>query len=549
MNKTYKLIYGIACFIAATFSQPVQAQSWTLPTFSATNDSVAKNTTACAVDGQGNTYWASEYYVNGTAKTGYWIWKVEKNSTILIKKTISLSTPSLSIEPIKSIKVISGSLYVIFNVKKVLAPFDTDACIQKYDLTLTKKWEKIYNGSGGTTQETAHAVIEGPSSGVLLSVNVDNSAAVVNYAKSNGQVINSLIYDNGNSTKETINCILYKDGDLFFAGSNNITASNKIDMFVAKYDSVFVQKWNKITDASANTLYDEVKDLAIDATGNVVVAGDFTSNVGTPRVFYAKYNDSNGSRLWIRRLTNDEINLSAVFTDASSNIMSVVTGSPCRYVTINGSTGALVLSKGIFTSVSINYSITKTIPGKFDELYIIGNYDSIYTSAGVNYLEHGVLVSKLNTTGGRLWNDKNTSIQASQILTASDICFSALNRVFYSSNVTDPSNAPKKFYSYYNNISSTTGIRLAENSVKENSLSLYPNPAHQEFTVNTTSLLKGTAELSFYTVDGKLVKKQSVTLEEDSQTIVVNAEDLSAGMYILSIQQGDQQLTEKLILQ
>lgn len=526
------------------------AQSWSFSTILQNNDTVADLSTACTVDNSGNSYWASHYYVNNTTKSGYWIWKVDKTGGNITKRVITLNTSALIIEQAIDMKVFGGSLYLIFNVKKATTPFDRDLCTQKYDLNLSKLWESIYATPNNGTEEKGGMIAEGPFSGLLVTLTSGTDARVLNYAKNNGQLLNSLVYNNGNGNTETINKIVYGAGSIYIGGKNELTASAKVDMFIARYDSNFVPKWNKIFDVSVGSGFDELKDMSIDANNDVVVTGNFTNSTGPNRVFFTKYNDTNGSRLWLRKLTNDFIQATNVFTNTSNNLVSVVSGEPCRFVSVNNSTGAILASKGIFNAANINLTVSKIVKGSTNELYIIGNYDSTYTSGGVTTTLKGAIVSKIDAAGGRTWDTKTLSPLITQNYTAGDICIKSSSRIFYAVNIFDPLSAPKKTYCYYNSIGTANGLRLGEEeNVSNTDISVYPNPASGNVNMIIRNATEASATLRIFSIDGKAVSSSVIQLTEGEQNILLPIEGLKTGIYLIQVQQDAKIWKEKLLVQ
>ncbi|MBL0096450.1 MAG: T9SS type A sorting domain-containing protein [Bacteroidetes bacterium] len=548
-HKKYLLIF-ISLILATTLTNSSNAQSWSMTTIINNNDTVADEATVCTFDNAGNTYWASRYYVANTAKTGYWIWKVDKGGgTINAKKLITLSSPAYTIQPIIDMEVISGSLYVLLDIKKASTPFDNDICVQKYDLNLSKKWESIYSVVNVNSSERGGMITDGPSSGILVSLTSGNDARVLNYSKSNGQLLNSLLYNNGNGSTETINKVHYSGGILYIGGKNDVTAGNKIDMFIAKYDSNLTQTWNRVFDASSAILYDEIKDLTIDANNDIIITGDYLTTTGANRVFFAKYNDVNGNRLWIRRINEDFLFSNQVFTGSSLEILSIVSGQPCRYISLNNVTGSINVSKGIFNNPNINFVVKKAVKGITNDIYVIGDYDSTYTSGGITTTEQGVLVSKILSNGSRQWNDKTTTSNLTQSFTSADIAIKSSNRIFYSFNLLNPLTSPKKTYSIYTSVGASNGNRMSDNETAENHLSVYPNPASGNINIKLSTTTDTNGRLKLFTSEGRIISDETIPLKSGEQTLNLNLEHFQPGLYILQIQQDATIWNEKILLQ
>jgi Secretion system C-terminal sorting domain len=523
-----------------------QSQSWTIFTYTASNDTVLDQATKCVYDGAGNSYWAARFYVSRTTRTGYMLWKINKNGITTAKQIITTNVPGATIEPIKDIKVISSNLYVLFDIKKAAPSPDHDVCTQKYDLTLSKKWESVYNHPN-SKEDFGIQLNEGPKSGVLTAVLTGQDGGIINYARTNGAIINSYIYNNNNIQKETIRKIISIPSGVYFAGKNENLTTGISDMFITKLDSNLSLSWNKIYDASAGLIYDEAIDINPDAAGDILVTGNFESSTGAARVFYTKYNDTNGSRLWIRRLTNDEITAVAVFANSSADLISVVNGNPCRFVNVNGNTGALIASKGIFTNANINFQIADCING-VNEIYITGNFDSTYTSGGSPVTESGVIISKLDATGSRLWNEK-ISTTGQETYTASDIAIRSTNRLCYIVNVTNPAVANKTTHSIFASISAATGNRLAAETTVPTEITIYPNPVSEQLSIQFNVEADGIRVAELHDMNGRLIISEVVSGTEANHTHIIDVQALNKGLYLLRVNDGSTSTVTKVIIE
>lgn len=159
-------------------------------------------------------------------------------------------------------------------------------------------------------------------------------------------------------------------------GSTTLTNNGADDIFLAKYDASGNVLWAR---SAGGTNHDYANSVAVDPSGNVYVAGYFTSDTiifgsytlintdnttnSTSDLFLVKYNSS-GNVLWAKSaagLNNDEA--ASVSVDASGN----------AYIT------------GYFSSYTLSFgTITLT------------NTDTI------NYTDD-IFIAKYNTSGNVLW--------------------------------------------------------------------------------------------------------------------------------------------------
>jgi hypothetical protein len=95
----------------------------------------------------------------------------------------------------------------------------------------------------------------------------------------------------------------------------------------------------------------------------------------------------------------------------------------------------------------------------------------------------------------------------------------------------------------YSLIVSGPQVTLSNESFNANDFAVYPNPANDFIVVTTNSLLIETA--SFYDVQGRLVK--SITVNNESEQIRLDIQDLDSGVYILKLSSQGKEINKKII--
>jgi hypothetical protein len=205
----------------------------------------------------------------------------------------------------------------------------SDTYIVKYDSSGTPLWARRMGGTG---------------SDLVLSVDTDSSGNVIVVGIYNSNPLN-IYAANGSTVSFTLNN----------SGGN--------DTFVVKYDSSGTPLWARRLGGTGS---DRANSVSTDSSGNVIVAGWYTSSPlnifaangstvsftlaisGSLDAFIVKY-DSSGTLLWARRmggtgLLDDQAN--SVSTDSSGNV--IVTGnyitSPFNIFAENGSTVLFTLT-------------------------------------------------------------------------------------------------------------------------------------------------------------------------------------------------------------
>ncbi|MBU6445186.1 MAG: hypothetical protein KGR48_14865 [Alphaproteobacteria bacterium] len=131
----------------------------------------------------------------------------------------------------------------------------------------------------------------------------------------------------GNSTAQST--VVDSNGNVYTVGTATGNFGNQLnqgtqDVVLTKYDSAGNLQWSKLLGSAGSA---NAYSLALDAGGNLVVAGSTTANLTTSGIgngntdsFVAKY-DSNGNQTWVTQiptLSNNSAN--SVSVDASGNI-------------------------------------------------------------------------------------------------------------------------------------------------------------------------------------------------------------------------------------
>ncbi len=80
-------------------------------------------------------------------------------------------------------------------------------------------------------------------------------------------------------------------------------------------------------------------------------------------------------------------------------------------------------------------------------------------------------------------------------------------------------------------------------------LEIFPNPANDVVNINISSKNTEAASAGLFTLDGKLILTESVTLSNNNQAIQFNTESLTSGIYLVKIETASGAITEKVIIQ
>jgi hypothetical protein len=204
------------------------------------------------------------------------------------------------------------------------------------------------------------------------------------------------------------------------------------DVFLAKYSPAGVHRWSKQFGAQSD---DKATGVAVDAEGNVVMAGSFAnsvsfggeplSSVGGWDIFLAKCSGADGGHLWSRsfgsaahesstyRLTADP-ERNVIVTGSFSNPidfgggpLGVVTGPDIFLAKYAGGDGAHLWSRAIGgTGADFGHAVATDAMGN---VVVVGEFGATVdfgggplTSAGLS----DIFVAKYSPSGAHLWSQR-----------------------------------------------------------------------------------------------------------------------------------------------
>jgi hypothetical protein len=175
---------------------------------------------------------------------------------------------------------------------------DRDAFLLKYDATGALVWQRTY-GTPPTipflrADEFAQGVAAAPDgSAVYIAGQFGNgSVFLVKFDPDGGLVWQRTWGDNGNFTNGVA---VAADGSVYLTGGSSTYDVGQGDVFVAKFNADGVLQWDLTWGGFG---FDAGRDIAVDATGNVFIAGETSSFVGND-AFLLKVS-STGAVLWQR---------------------------------------------------------------------------------------------------------------------------------------------------------------------------------------------------------------------------------------------------------
>ncbi len=204
-----------------------------------------------------------------------------------------------------------------------------------------------------------------------------------------------------NSADEANALVLDGAGNVYVTG-HSLGASSNRDFMTLKYNTAGVRQWGARHSAPVNNL-DEAKDIAVDASGNVYVAGFSYGANGNQDYFTIKYNSA-GARQWTARYNgpgNGDDKINALAADGAGNVFVTghslgANGNP-DYATIKYSGAGVLQWVARYNAPANKHDEAKSIVvDGAGNVYVTGN------SYGAN-ANHDYFTVKYGSAGAQQW--------------------------------------------------------------------------------------------------------------------------------------------------
>lgn len=225
--------------------------------------------------------------------------------------------------------VANGSVIVTGYI--TVAGQQTNIWAGKYDDSGNEAWTRTYNNSTANYYDMGYAV----------AVDGSGNAYVAGYENVSGQGSNVWLrkYDSagntawtkthngsGNNNDQANGVVVDSAGNIYVAGNEySSISSEKINIWVRKYDSAGNPVWTKTHNGAAVNSYDYGNAIALDGAGNVYVAGAEHASAQGTDIWVRKY-DSSGNTVWTRTFSgagNDWDYGNGVAVDDDGNVYVV----------------------------------------------------------------------------------------------------------------------------------------------------------------------------------------------------------------------------------
>jgi hypothetical protein len=540
MKKSILLLITILTFFFSIIALNSSSQNWQwAKSASGSGNDYANSIT---VDASGNTYVAGDFNSptltfgsvtltnkdNTTDTYDLFLSKYNSNGNLLWAKSFG----GLDDDEAYSIKAdASGNIYVAGWFKSTYIIFGSD--------TLTNS-----DTTGNYTD--------------LFLAKFDANGNVL-WAKSAGGVdndkANSVALDNSGNAYLTG---YFYSSTLSF-GTTTLTNTGLYDIFLAKFDPNGNVIWAK---SAGGTDYDGASSVAVDGTGNIYLAGWFESstlifdtttliNVGYEDIFLAKY-DAGGNVLWAKSAGgNDGDEANSIAVDTSGNIYMAGnfssdtirfgstaltnTGGDAIFLAKYNSNGTILWAKTAegsadATSLAVDNSGNSYLTGDFESATLnFGSYTLTNTDNSEN--TYDLFLTKYDANGNLSWAKSagGTDDDGANAVAVDLSGNTYIAGWFYS---------PSLSFGYadlLNTNGSSDDIFLAKsgaaagiNELKSSlSIEVYPNPATNNIIVEVPQ----GSEIEILNIQGQMIN----SVETNTNKVNIDISSFPKGMYILEV--------------
>ena len=365
---------------------------------------------------------------------------------------------------------------------------------------------------------------------------------------------------------------------------NADTTTGTNDIFIVMYDTLGNLLWTK---SAGGINHDEVYSVKIDASGNSLITGYFTSpsitfggitltnsSSNNGNLFIVKYNNL-GNVVWAKSVGDtSEVSSLSVSVDnvGNSYITGYFWGTQLFFgsilLTNSDNTGN---SSEIFVAkydTAGNVVWARSAGGNsYDEgngicvdeignVYIIGNFYSSSISFGSSTISNNgsqdIFVAKYSTLGNVLWaksvggisEDNGNSIDVNAVgnvyLTGT---YNSPSLIFGSDTLINPDNIywEDTFVAKLDNV-----VGIDELAIESNSMMIFPNPTSDKLTIQTKTPTVQSYVLLVKNIQGQVLFTEKTIIDK---TLQVDLSKFSNGIYFLSLQNEKENYVSKIVIQ
>jgi hypothetical protein len=246
-------------------------------------------------DPLGNVYMAGSTTIFGLGSTDAFLVKYDSSGTELWNRSWGGADSDVA----NSIAFDSlGNVYLAGSAKSFSVGGDIDVFLVKYDPSGNQQWNRTWGGADGDFQ---YGLAINPSGDIYISGITASFGAgggdvlILKYNGSGDYQWNATWGGAGDDGSRSL--VLDSTGNVYIVGYTGSFGAGNLDVLLAKYDPSGTQLWNT-TFGWASWEYGA--GLALDASGNVYVAGATVGFGGSAEVVLLLKFNSSGSQQWYR---------------------------------------------------------------------------------------------------------------------------------------------------------------------------------------------------------------------------------------------------------
>lgn len=281
---------------------------------------------AIAVDASGNVYVTGTSDGDSGPFANLNIRTVKYNSNGVLQWNTTYDGSAGNDDVPTGLLVYSGEVFITgFSDGDATPLIQNNIITVKYSSTGSISWSKEYVGNGGF-DDAGNALLADANGNVFVAgYEEDNqqqrNALVVKYSNAGSQLFNNTFNGTGDNSDNVRDLKIDDTGNIYLAGYAVQRGQNR-DFYVLKLNASGDTVWTRFINGSSPDSEDEGQSIAIDGADQLIAAG-FTKNSGTSGDFTTVKFNGAGDSLWLRYFdspVNENDKAYDMQRDASGNI-------------------------------------------------------------------------------------------------------------------------------------------------------------------------------------------------------------------------------------
>lgn len=284
-----------------------------------------------------------------------------------------------------------------------------DIATVKYLANGTQAWANVYTGAGGFDDEGNAVTVTANGSSLVAGYFEDSqqqrSGLVIKYASAGVQTWSYTFDGIGDNSDNVRDLKIDNSGNVYVAGYS-VGFNSDRDLCTIKMNSLGDTVWVKKSNGTSPDSNDEANAIDVDGTGNVTISG-FSKNSGTSNdIVLIKYN-SIGDTIWTNTYDSPVHETDKSYdmaTDAAGNIY--LTGRSDADPTVFSNDNCISLKYNSVGTEIWNQTIAGAANGADRGKFIrVANSGNIYIAGRTfNGTNNDVLLAKYNNAGALQWS-------------------------------------------------------------------------------------------------------------------------------------------------